>query len=168
MQFSLQPVSQRGKKKSIASRIRRVTCCNLELKLVMVFNKSMQSLQKVEPSSALRNHCKPKKVARQVAKRARYTLQPICNLSRNAIATQATDKIALCNTTCIAWFYFLQPLQRLFDTNSSHSPRQQRICETIESCSSRSQRVTCIQQLAINFFFQRCETSFKQNCIMGH
>ena len=70
----------------------------------MVSKQSIQSLQKVEPSSTLCSHCKPKEVARQVAKRACDT----SNLSHNAIATQVTKKIAPCNTSCRAWFYFLQ------------------------------------------------------------
>ena len=61
---------------------------------------SMQSLQKVELISTLCKCCKPKKVARQVAKRACYTLQPTCNFCRNAIETQVAKKIAPCNTSC--------------------------------------------------------------------
>ena len=44
------------------------TCYNLELQFEMVLKKSLQLLQKVEPSSALCNQCKSKMVARQVAK----------------------------------------------------------------------------------------------------
>ena len=86
------------KKKSIASCRRNVTRCNLELQLAMVSKQSMQSLQKVERSSTLCNLYKTKKVAKQVAKRTFYTLQPICTLSYNAIATQVAKKIAPCNT----------------------------------------------------------------------
>ena len=60
------------------------------------------SLQKVEPSSTLCNRCKPRKVARQFAKRACYKLQSTCNLSCNTSCKQ----IALCNTTCRVRFYF--------------------------------------------------------------
>ena len=88
----------------------QITGCNLQL----IRKNSMQSLQKVEPSSTLCNCCKPKNVAGQVAKRACYTLQPTYNLSCNAIATQVSKKIAPRNTSCIARFYFLQRLQRLF------------------------------------------------------
>ena len=79
--------SQRWKKKPTTSRRSHVPRCSLELQLAMVSKQSMQSLQKIEPSSTLCSCCKPKKVARHVAKKARYTLQPTCNLSRNAVAT---------------------------------------------------------------------------------
>ena len=75
---------------------------------------SLQSLQKVELSSTFCNRCKPKEVARQLAKRQCYTLKTTCNFSRNAIATQVAKKIAQCNTCCRARFYFLQLLQRFF------------------------------------------------------
>ena len=59
--------------------------------------------------STLCNCCKPKKIARQVAKRACcYTLQPTCNLSRIAIVTQVAKKITPCNTSYGARLYFLQ------------------------------------------------------------
>ena len=61
------------------------------------------------------NFSKPRQVARQVtrqfAKRECNTLQPICNLSRNSIATQVANKTARCNTSFRARFYFLQRLQ---------------------------------------------------------
>ena len=71
---------------------------------------SLQSLQKIEPSSTLCDCCKCKKVARKVARRACYTLQPTCNFSSNAIATHVAKKIAPCS--CRAQFYFLQWLQK--------------------------------------------------------
>ena len=114
-------VSQRWKNKSIARCRRHVTPCSLGLQLAMVSKQSMQSLQKVELSSTLCNRCKPKKVETQVAKRACYTLQPTCNLSRNTILTQVAWKIAPCNTSCRARFYFLQRLQRFFETIASCS-----------------------------------------------
>ena len=98
----------------------------------------MQSLQKVEPSSTLSNCCKPKKAVRQVAKRACYTLQPTCNFSCNTIATQVAKKLAPRNTSCRVRLYFLQRLQ-IF-------------CEAIASCSPRLHRVTCLLQLAMDFF----------------
>ena len=79
-------------KKSIASCRRHVTLCNLGLQLAMVLKQSMQLLQKVELSSTLCNHFKPERVARQVAKRAGYTLQPTCNLSRNSIANTSCEE----------------------------------------------------------------------------
>ena len=36
--------------------------------------------------------------------------------------------------------------------------------ETIASCSSKWQRVTCLLQLAMDLFFQRCEANCKTNC----
>ena len=108
---------------------------------------SMQSLQKLEWS----NCCKPKKVVRQVAKRACYTLQLTCSFSRCAILIQVVMKIAACNTSFRARFCFLQRLQRSFETIASYSPRLQ--------------PVTCLLQLVMDFF-QRCETSWKKNCIV--
>ena len=74
----------------------------------------LQSLQKVGPSSTSLNCCKPEKIARQVAKRACYTLQPTCNFCRNAIGAQVANRIASCNISCRARFYSLQRLQRFF------------------------------------------------------
>ena len=55
--------------------------CNFQ----SIRKNSMQSLQKVGPSSTLCSHCKPKKVARQVAKRACCMLKLVsqchCNIS---------------------------------------------------------------------------------------
>ena len=114
MQFFLQLFSQHPKKKSVqvAEDMLHIaiTSCNL-FKI-----NSIQSLQKVEPSSTLCNSCKPETVARQVAK-ARYTMQPTCNFSRND--TSCNDcreflnhckfppEIAACNmspTTCNGFF----------------------------------------------------------------
>ena len=128
MQFSLQIVAQRLTETFIASCRRYVTCCNLELQLARDMKKSVQSLQKVESSCILCNRYKPKKVARQVAKRACYTLQPTCNFSRDAIAAQVVKKIMPCNTSCKARYCCLQRLQIFF--------------ETIANCSLRLQRVT--------------------------
>ena len=88
----------------------------------MVLKQSMQSLQKVKLSSALCNHCKSQKVTMQVAKKACYTLQPNCNLSRNATGTQVEKKIAPSSSSFIDRFYFVQRLQRFFETISSCSP----------------------------------------------
>ena len=51
--------------------------------------------------------CKPKTVARQVAKRACYKLKPTCTFSHNAIATEVANKIAPRNSSFRARFYFL-------------------------------------------------------------
>ena len=97
------------------------TCYTLQLPTEtcnLFKTNSMQSLQKVNPSSAVCNRCMTKKVARQVAKRARHMLQLTFNFSRYAIATQVANKIALCNTSCRALFSscsdcrdFFKPLQ---------------------------------------------------------
>ena len=73
MQFSLQPIL--WKNKLIASCWRHVTRCNQGFQLTAVSKKSLQSLQKLETNSTFCNRCKPKKVARQVAKRAYHTLR---------------------------------------------------------------------------------------------
>ena len=48
---------------------------------LLVSKSSMQSLQKIEPSSTLCKSCNAKNVARQVAKRVCYTLHSTRNLS---------------------------------------------------------------------------------------
>ena len=58
------------KKKIIASCISHFTGCNLGQQFAIVSKQSMQWLQ----SCTLCNHCKPTNVARQVAKRACYTV----------------------------------------------------------------------------------------------
>ena len=133
---------------------RHVTRCNLELKLTMDSKNSMQSLQKVKVSSTLCNLCKHKKIVKQVANRACYTLQHTRNIALNSIAEQVAKKIALYNTGYRARFH-LQLLQRFFKTSSSCRPRSQRIFENIASCSPRLQRVTSLLQLVMDFFFQR-------------
>ena len=108
---------------------------------------SLQSLQKIEPNSNLCDCCKCKKVARQVARRACYTLQPTCNFSSNAIATHVAKKIAPCS--CRAQFYFLQQLQNFF--------RPLQVADKIAACNMSP--ATC------NGFFSRkivsCNTSIK-------
>ena len=95
MQFSLQLDSQSQKNKSVASCGRHITRCTLELQPANLFKtNSMQLLQNVEPSSTLCNCCKPKQVARQVAKRACYMLQPYCNFSCILIETQKPLQVA--------------------------------------------------------------------------
>ena len=116
-------VSLLWKKKSVTSCRTHVTYYSIGLKLAMVSKQSLQLLQKVEPCFTLCSCFKPNKVARQFAKRTCYTLQPTCNLSRNAIATQVAKKIAPCNTSSRAPFYCLQRPQRLFETTASCSPR---------------------------------------------
>ena len=66
-----------------------ISGCNLQ----WVSKQCMQSMQKLEPSSTL---CKPRKVARKVAKKACYMLQPTCNFSCNAIATKVAKEISRC------------------------------------------------------------------------
>ena len=106
------------KKKSIPSCISHVTRCSLELQVATGSKQFMQPLQKVEPSFVLCNRCRPKKVAREVAKRVVTS----CNLSRNAIAAQVIKKIAPSNTSCRARFYLLQR-----NTIASCSPKRQRV-----------------------------------------
>ena len=53
VQFFLQRVLQHLKKKLITSFKSHVTHCNLKLQLAMVSKQSMQSLQKIEPSSTI-------------------------------------------------------------------------------------------------------------------
>ena len=116
MQFFLELVSQSWKKKSITS-CRSLQCfqkirCSLDLLLSMVWKQSMESMQRVEPSSTSCSSCKPKKVARQAAKRACYTLEPTCNLSHNVVATQIVKKIVPCR--CRFRLHFSQRLQGIF------------------------------------------------------
>ena len=119
----------------------RAATCNL------FKTNSTQSLAKAEPSSTLCNCCKPKKVPRQIAKRACYMLQPTCNFSRNAIETQVAKKIASCNTSYRPRFYCLQRLQRFF--------------KSIASCSPRWLRVTCLLQLQAASKITLCNTTLK-------
>ena len=56
--------------------------------------KSMQSFQKVDHRSTLRNRCKD---ARSTENRACYTLQATCNLSRNPVETYIAKRIASSN-----------------------------------------------------------------------
>ena len=56
------------KRKSMASCRKHVTRCNLGLQLAMVSKQSMQSLQKVGPSSIFCNRCKPKKLRDKLLK----------------------------------------------------------------------------------------------------
>ena len=53
VQFFLQRVLQHLKKKLITSFKSHVTHCNLKLQLAMVSKQSVQSLQKIEPSSTI-------------------------------------------------------------------------------------------------------------------
>ena len=102
-------------KTSIASCRRHDAYCNLKLQLAIDSKYFMQSMQKVKPCALQSLH--PKIVAKQVAKKACYTLQPTWNFSRNAFTTQVVKKIAPCNTaSCRAGFYLLQRLQRFFKT----------------------------------------------------
>ena len=77
------------------------TCCTLQSRVPPCngSKKSLPSLRKVEPSSTFYNRCKPKNVARKVAKRACYALQSTCNLSCSTIGTQVAKKIASCNNS---------------------------------------------------------------------
>ena len=110
-------------KKVLASCRSHVTRCNLGLQFAMVSKQSIQSLQKVEPSSTLCSHCKPTNVVRQVAKRACYMVQLV---SQRHCNRQLAKKITPCNTSstfCNYWRDFL----------------------TIRSCSSRLERVFLFQ-----------------------
>ena len=115
---SLQLVSQlhfaTSKKEIIASCRRHVTRCHDKLNLESIQNKFYAIIAEAELSSALCNICKPK-VARQLAHRACYTLQPTCKFSHNAIATHVAKKIAPCNINCRARFYSLERLQNFFE-----------------------------------------------------
>ena len=82
-----------------------------------------------------------------------YTLHPCtCVLSRNAIATHAAKKIAPCNTSCRDRFYLLQRLQGFLETIVSYNPRLQRV-------------IICLLQVAMDFYFHRCERSCNEDCI---
>ena len=59
----------------------------------MVSKQSIQSLKKVEPSSALCNRCKPKKVAKQVAKRLGHVTR--CNLPATCLAALLQHKLEI-------------------------------------------------------------------------
>ena len=112
MQSSLQLALQRWKKKSIVSSRRHSACCNLGLQRAMVLNKtlqsrvatcngpkkSLQSLQKVEPSSAaivrqynfLAGGCSS--VERQVAGRLQRVTHSLSNLSPDFFELATTTK----------------------------------------------------------------------------
>ena len=136
--------------------------CSLGLQLAMVSKQSMQLFQTIEPSLALCNRCKARKFARQIANGGYVTR---CNLPATCLETPLSSrKIAPCSTSCRAPFYFLQQLQRFFETIEtieSCSRSLQTIFETITSCSSGLQRVTCLLQLAMNFFFHHCLTKLQ-------
>ena len=97
MQLTLQLVSQDWKETSTANckthGKSHVTRCNLGLQLAMVSKESIQSLQKGGLHSALCNRCNPRKVKRQVAKRACYALQTYLHEMKIEM------KIASCNTS---------------------------------------------------------------------
>ena len=96
----------------------------------------MQSLQTLESCTT---SCKE-----GMLPRAPYTLQPTCNLSRNAIATQVAKKIAACNTSCKAWFYFLQGIYGIVGTTTAGDCNV--FFENIACCSPRF--ATCNMSVA--------------------
>ena len=93
-----------------------------------------------------------------------------CNLPATCLATPLQDKLQIklhCETLALE-------LSSTFcnDCRDSLKPLKSaaRDChvffENIGNCSPRLQGVTCLLQLAIDFFFQRCETSCKYNYIV--
>ena len=105
-------------KKVLASCRSHVTHCNLGLQFAMVSKQSIQSLQKVEPSSTLCNHCKPTNVARQVAKRACYMVQLV---SQRHCNRQVAKKITPCNTSstfCNYWRDFFNHRKLQLETGT--------------------------------------------------
>ena len=89
MQYPLQLVSKIFRKKSMASCRRHVTRRNLELQLACNDSKNVFAIvAKSRTELCFLQSLQAKKVARQVAKRACWTLQRTCNLSRNPTATQ--------------------------------------------------------------------------------
>ena len=108
------------------------TCCNLGPQLAVGTKQSMQFLQKVEPSSTLCSCCKPKKSCETSYKEGILHAAPTCNFSCNAISTQATKKLAPCNTSCSAQFYFLQRFQKFFRAIASYCPRLQNFLEPLQ------------------------------------
>ena len=93
-----------------------------------------KKIHAVITESRTKLRCKPRKIARQVLRGHAAR----CNLlafTSNAIATQVAKRLLPCNTSCRARFYFLQEL-----------------FETIASCSSTLQCVTCLLQFAMDFF----------------
>ena len=148
MKFSLQLVPQPWKKKSNASCKRHMIRCNLRLQIAM-FQKSLQPLQNVEPSSItsitrsnfLCNLCF-NSMARQVAVRLQRVTCPLCDLSRNCSGLQRLHTAELGSTfcnDCIDCF------------------------KIIASCSLKLQHVTCFLHLVMDFFSQRCDTRCKKN-----
>ena len=64
-----------------------------------VASKNLCNCCKCRPKLYFVQSLQGQKVARQVAERVCYTLQPTCNLSRNAIAAQVARKIVSCYTS---------------------------------------------------------------------
>ena len=93
------------------------------------------------------------------------TLLSLCfNLRLEACVTRYTFPCSLCNISSLQlisqafWACgHCQSRSRLYVLQ-----RSQRFFETIASFSPRLKRVTCLMQLAMDFFFQRCETSWKK------
>ena len=56
-----------------------------------------------------------------------------CNVSYNAISTQAAQNITACNTNFRARLYYLQRLQRISETIASCNPRLQRVFVLLET-----------------------------------
>ena len=134
MHFFLQLFWQCQKKKSISSCRRHVTRSNLELQLAMLSKKS------TELRSTLCNHCKPKKVRKEV-ERGHATclatpLQHKFQRTLHHVTLTVELGCAFCND-CRDYFEILAS-------------------------------VTCLLQLAMGFFFQRYETKCKKNCIVEH
>ena len=128
------------------------TCYTLHSKAAICKKRKQQWLHKTEPGSTLRNRCKPKKVTKQVAKRACHKLKPACSLSHNTIATQVAKIFVPCNTSCRAQFHFLQRLQRFLKALQVEDRHSNGVFKTISSCSPTLQRVMCILELGTDFF----------------
>ena len=97
MQFSGNWSSNVGRRNPYITNYRRhVTRCNLELQLAMASKQSVQSLQKVEHSSAMYN---PEKFQDNLQRKACYTLQPghLQVVSQQHCSTDCKE-ISPCNT----------------------------------------------------------------------
>ena len=75
---------------------KKVSRCNLELQLALVSKSRCNRCRKQNRTVVCGSS---KKVARKVAKKVRYTLQPTCKLPRNAITTGVAREIASCDNS---------------------------------------------------------------------
>ena len=75
-----------------------------------------------------------------------------CNVSHNTISTQAAQNITACNTNFRARLYFLQRLERLFETIANWNPRLQRVfvlLETLQRVSKCHFSTSCTEHYSV-------------------